>query len=68
MGIIVAKKTKKLQITLIKSPLKRKPNQKKTVSALGLRKMNQVVELEATPPVVGMVETVSHLLEVKEID
>ena len=56
-----------MQIRFIKSPLKRKPNQRKTVVALGLRRMNQVVELEATPAVVGMVDTVSHLLEVKEI-
>ncbi len=68
MGIDVADKTKKLQIRLIRSPLQRKPSQKKTVKALGLRKMNQVVELEATPSVVGMVEAVSHLLDVKEID
>ncbi|MBN1686843.1 MAG: 50S ribosomal protein L30 [Spirochaetales bacterium] len=64
----MAEKTKKLQIRLIKSPLKRKPNQRKTVIALGLHRMNQVVELEATPAVAGMVNTVSHLLEVKEID
>ena len=63
----MAKKNKKLQIKLVRSPLGRKPNQRKTVQALGLRKMNQVVEVEATPPVVGMVKTVSHLLEVKEI-
>jgi len=64
----VAGKTKKLQIKLVRSPLKRKPNQRKTVAALGLRKMNQVVEHDATPSVVGMVNAVSHLLEVKEID
>ena len=63
----MAKKKKKLQIKLVKSPLGRKPNQRKTVEALGLRKMHQVVEVVATPPVVGMVKTVSHLLEVKEI-
>ena len=64
----MAGKTKKLQIKLVRSPLKRKPNQRKTVAALGLRKMNQVVEHDATPSVVGMVNAVSHLLEVKEID
>ncbi len=56
-----------LQIKLVKSPLGRKPNQRKTVKALGLGKMNRVVELEATPQVVGMVKTVSHLVDVKEI-
>ena len=68
MGLSVAKKNKRLQIKLVKSPLGRQPNQRKTVRALGLRKMNQVVEVEATPPVVGMVRTVSHLVDVKEID
>ena len=63
----MAKKNKKLQIKLVRSPLGRKPNQRKTVEALGLRKMNQIVELEGTPPVVGMVKTVAHLVEVKEI-
>ena len=66
MGLNVAKAIKKLQIKLIKSPLGRKPNQRKTVAALGLRKMNQIVELDATPPIVGMIKTVSHLVEVKE--
>ncbi len=55
-----------LQIMLIKSPLGRKPNQRKTVAALGLRKINQTVEVEATPSVAGMVKTISHLVEVKE--
>ena len=64
----MGKKTKKLQVKLIRSPLGCKPNQRKTVTALGLRRMNQVVELDATPPLVGMVRTVSHLLEVKEIE
>jgi len=62
----VAGKKKMLQIMLIKSPLGRKPNQRKTVAALGLRKINQTVEVEATPSVAGMVKTISHLVEVKE--
>lgn len=66
-GDNMAKELKTLQIQLVKSPLGRKPNQRKTVKALGLRKLNQVVELEATPSVLGMVNTVSHLVEVKEI-
>ena len=63
----MAKKTKKLQIELVKSPLGRKPTQRRTVKALGLRKVRQVVELDATPSVLGMVEKVSHLVEVKEL-
>ncbi len=67
MGLIVAKKIKKIQIQLVRSPLGRKPNQRKTVQALGLKRINQVVELDATPPVLGMVATVAHLVDVKEI-
>ena len=57
----------KLRITLVKSPLGCKPNHRQTVRALGLRRMNAVVEKVATPAVVGMVKTVSYLLDVKEI-
>ena len=57
----------KLQIRLVKSPIGCKPNHRRTVKALGLRRMNAVVEKEATPAVVGMVRTVSYLLDVKEI-
>ena len=62
----MATKVTKLQIQLVRSPLGRKPNQRKTVKALGLRKLKQVVELDATPSVLGMVNTVLHLEEVKE--
>jgi len=57
----------KLRIRLVKSPIGCKPNHRRTVRALGLRRMNAVVEKEATPAVVGMVRTVSYLLDVKEI-
>ena len=52
---------------MVRSPIGRNPNQRKTVKALGLRKMHQTIEVEATPSVLGMVKTVSHLVEVKEI-
>ena len=64
----MAKKKKKIRIELVRSPLGRKPNQRKTVAALGLRRLNQAVELEATDQVLGMVRTVSHLVEVKELN
>ena len=57
----------KLSIKLIKSVIGTKPNQRKTVEALGLRKMGQVTEKEDTPQIRGMIETVKHLVEVKEI-
>ncbi|NCN04684.1 MAG: 50S ribosomal protein L30 [Spirochaetales bacterium] len=57
----------KLSIRLIKSPIGRKPNHRATVEALGLRKINQVVEKESNPMILGMVNTISYLLEVQEI-
>ena len=57
----------KLSIKLIKSVIGTKPNQRKTVEALGLGKMGQVTEKEDTPQIRGMIETVKHLVEVEEI-
>jgi large subunit ribosomal protein L30 len=58
---------KKLRITLVKSPIACVPNHRATVKALGLRRMNMVVEHAATPPILGMVKMVSYLLDVEEI-
>jgi large subunit ribosomal protein L30 len=63
----VAKKSKKIRITLIKSALGRKPNQRKTVRALGLRKMQSTVVKEVSPAIEGMVKKVAHLVKVEEI-
>lgn len=57
----------KIKITQIKSIIDRNENQKRTVRALGLRKLNQSVELEATPQIMGMVNVVSHLLKIENI-
>lgn len=57
----------KLKITQIKSGIDRPENQKRTLVALGLRKMNATVEVEATPQIQGMVRTVSHLVKVEEV-
>ena len=54
----------KIRIKQVKSRINRPARQKKTLDALGLRKMNQVVEVEATPQILGMVNIVSHLVEV----
>jgi large subunit ribosomal protein L30 len=56
-----------VKIKLVKSPIGRKPKHRATVEALGLRKMNQVVEKEFTPMIKGMVNSVSYLLEVEEM-
>ncbi len=53
-----------IKIKQVKSRIKCPAVQKRTLDALGLRKMNQVVEKEATPAILGMVNKVRHLVEV----
>ena len=57
----------KIKIKQVKSQIKRPARQKKTLAALGLKKMNQVVEHEATPQILGMVRTVNHLIQVEQV-
>ena len=64
MGLIMAKKIK---VTLVKSTIAQKPEKRATVKALGLKKINSVVEHEASPAILGMVASVSHLVKVEEI-
>lgn len=59
--------SKKLEITLTRSVIGGTDVQKKTVEALGLKKIRQSVVREDTPAVRGMVNRVSHLLTVKEV-
>jgi large subunit ribosomal protein L30 len=59
-------KGKKLRITLTKSPIGYSIRQKRTVRALGLRRLQQTVEQEDTPVVRGMIAKVSHLIMVEE--
>lgn len=54
----------KIRIKQIKSRINCPKVQKRTLDALGLRKMNHTVEHEDTPSILGMVRTVSHLVEV----
>ena len=51
-----------LKVTLIKSPIGNNERQKRTVRALGLRKVHQTVELADTPAVRGMIAKVPHLV------
>ena len=60
-------KEKQIRIELVRSYIGRKPNQVKTLKALGLRKINQSVVKDANPAILGMVNTVSHLVKVEEI-
>ena len=55
-----------LKIKLSRSPIGPKPNQKKTLAALGLTKREQVVEKQDNPQIRGMINVVSHLVTVEE--
>lgn len=59
---------KQLEITLKRSTIGRKPDQRKTVEALGLKKLHQTVVHQDNDAIRGMVNKVSHLVEVKEIE
>jgi large subunit ribosomal protein L30 len=58
---------KKIKVTQVKSVIDRSERQKKTMRALGLRKMNASVEVIATPQILGMVSKVNHLITVVEL-
>ena len=53
-----------IKIKQVKSRANRPIDQKRTLDSLGLKKMNQVVEHEDTPSVRGMINKVSHLVQV----
>ncbi len=57
----------KLRVTLVRSTIGRKKDQIATVEALGLKKIRSVVEHNDTPQIRGMINKVSHLVEVSEI-
>jgi large subunit ribosomal protein L30 len=56
-----------LRITLTKSPIGYSERQKRTVRALGLRRMQQTVEQRDTPVIRGMIDKVKHLVTVDEV-
>lgn len=58
--------SKKLSIKLLRSCIGRPEKQKRVVAGLGLRKINQIVIRQDTPEVRGMINKVSHMLEVEE--
>jgi large subunit ribosomal protein L30 len=55
-----------VRVTLIKSPIGCTPKQRKTLEALGLRKIRQVREHDDSPVIQGMLSTVHHLIEVEK--
>ena len=57
----------KLRVTLVKSPIAQVPKNRKTVAALGLKKLNQVKEFPDNAAVRGMLDQVKHMVKVEEI-
>ncbi|MBM3185577.1 MAG: 50S ribosomal protein L30 [Bacteroidetes bacterium] len=53
-----------IKIKQVKSAIKRPADQKATIKALGFRKLNQTIEKEATPQIMGMVNKVQHLIQI----
>lgn len=63
----VAKNEKKLRVTLVKSPIGYSKDQRRTVTALGLNKLNSTHELPDNGAVRGMIFKIKHLVRVEEI-
>jgi len=61
-------KARKIRITLIRSTIGKKPKQRATVRALGLRRMHQTVEHMESPTIMGMVDKVRHLVKVEYVE
>jgi large subunit ribosomal protein L30 len=57
----------KVKITQIRSGIGKPARQKRTLAALGLKKMHQTVEVEKTPQIMGMIRKVKHLLKIEEV-
>lgn len=57
----------KIRITQVKSIIDRPKRQKLTMQSLGFRKINQTVEHEATPQILGMVRKIQHLVKVETV-
>ena len=56
----------KLKITQTGSPIRRTPDQRKTLTGLGLNKLHRTVERDDTPEVRGMIRAVRHMVKVSE--
>jgi large subunit ribosomal protein L30 len=57
----------KIKVTQIKSAIDRPKDQKSTIKALGIHKLNHSVEKEATPQILGMVNKIKHLVTVEKL-
>ncbi|UTD11633.1 50S ribosomal protein L30 [Treponema denticola] len=59
---------KRISIKLIKSTIGQRHHVRATVRSLGLKKINSVVEHEENPAILGMVKSIAHVVEVKELN
>ena len=57
----------KVRISQVRSTIKRPKDQKQTINALGLGRINKSVEVELTPQIAGMIRKVNHLISVTEL-
>ncbi|MGB3150747.1 MAG: 50S ribosomal protein L30 [Maribacter sp.] len=56
----------KIKVKQLKSSIKKPQNQKRTLTALGLKRIGQVVEHDTTPNILGMINKVKHLVSTEE--
>ncbi len=61
------KKNKKLRVKLVKSRFGRITKHQASIAGIGLKKINQVVEINATPENIGMINKISYLIDVEEV-
>ncbi|MFN4146601.1 MAG: 50S ribosomal protein L30 [Runella sp.] len=57
----------KIKVTQIRSMIGRPEDQKRTLAALGLGKINRSIEVDPTPALAGMIRKVNHLVKVEEV-
>ena len=62
----MAKQNKTIRVTLVRSPISSQPKHRECVRGLGLKRVNQTVELEDTPSVRGMVNRIDYMVRVEE--
>ena len=67
LKFLTDRKMAKIRITQVRSTIRRPKNEKLTIQALGLGKINRTVEVENTPQIAGMVRKVSHLVSVATV-
>lgn len=63
----MAQQAKRLRITQVRSVISREAKQRRTLEALGIRRMHHSVEQQDTPQIRGMIQKVAHLVSVEEL-